>query len=186
VLRCKLKRWCISEVPEGILARRASKRLGRALGLVPVKVVFVLFRTWFNGWCSARRFQVKQAPCLFGCEFGSAEGCHDSIEHYMRCPVVANFALQRLRLPQTSVRSMVAFMCLGANIDDELLTLQLLLVYAIYSATNCLRFAKPAIDNLDEFLLQFVHQGASQSNHAQRVVHQVVTAQGFARRRRRA
>eukprot|EP00959_Pyramimonas_sp_CCMP1952_P054540 1140117-Pyramimonas_sp.AAC.1 len=58
----------------------------------PPCVRAALLRTWFNGWCTGRRFQ-QQRACIFGCALD------DSIEHYARCPVVRDFARRRLALP---------------------------------------------------------------------------------------
>ena len=170
-----------------MLARRAWRNLTHALEVAPSRFVFVLFCTWFNGWCTARRFQVKQAPCLFGCDMGSSEDCLDSIQHYAYCPIVASFASRHLCLPHAHVRNLLSFLCLRSNSDDELFVLQLLLLYAVYAATNCLRFQKPHITqaSMHEFLLQFVHQGAAQSAFAQRVVHKLVTTRGFGSQRTR-
>ena len=144
-----------------------------------------MFRTWFNGWCTARRFQVKRARCLLGCGAGSTEGCCDSIEHYACCPVMLEFATKSLNLPPALVGGLLNFLCLQSNLDSHLRTRQLLLLYACYSATNCLRFGQPhlAANSMHEFLLQYVHQGASQSASAQQVVSQYVTHSRRLRRR---
>ena len=63
---------------------------------VPPRVKAALVRTWFNGWCTGRRFQRQDCSCIFGC---SAE---DSIEHYSECRVVKDFAWRYLALPPTS------------------------------------------------------------------------------------
>ena len=188
VLRDKLKRWRIAEVPEGILARKAVKRLRLALDVVPVENVFVLCRTWFNGWCSARSFQVKQAHCLFRFLLGSGGGCNDSIEHYCHCPSVAGFASHRLHLPQANTRKMLAFMRLGGNTDDDMLTSHLLLLCAVHSATNCLRFSTASLGDarMYELLLQCVHQGANQSSSAQNIVHKLIDTRAPATSRLRA
>ena len=187
VLRTKMSRFKILGVPAGILSRRATRRIAHAFEIVPARVAIVLFRTWLNGWCTARRFQQKGVSCLFGCQCPSIHDCIDSIEHYAICPVVQQFARQSLHLPDELVGNMLGFMCLSRNTDDGILILQLLLVYAVYSATNCLRFAKPhlASNTLHEFLLQFVHQGASQSSLAQSAVHEHVTMSRATRRQRR-
>jgi len=174
VLSRKLKRWnSNSIVPEGILVRRSVRLLRGAFAIVPLKVVLVLFRAWFNGWCTARRYQVPQAACLVGCIPGSKPGCHDKIEHYAHCPVVVHFGCHVLQLPCAQVGGLINFLCLGRDVSDESRVLQMLLLYAVYSATNCLRFAKPKLGNADmkEFLLQYLHQGASQSSSAQQVLH---------------
>ena len=159
--------------------------MNRAFAIVPVRVALVLFRSFFNGWCTARRFQVKHAPCLFGCTYGSTEGCHDSIEHYAHCQVVRDFAKSSLDLPDTTVGGLLNFLCLSSNVDDETRILQLLLLYAVYSATNCMRYTSPNVSpqSMHEFLLQFVHQGASQLHSVQVVVRERVTNRRSTRRR---
>ena len=171
-LRRKLERWNKNSVPPGILVRRAARILKSADSLVPAKVVFVLFRSWLNGWCTARRFQVAQASCLLGCIPGSTAGCHDSIEHYAHCPVVTHFASHVLHLPHVQVSGLMNFLCLGRDVSDEQRVLQLLLLFAVYSATNCLRSRslKPGHHDMKELMLQYLHQGASQSSSAQQVL----------------
>ena len=185
VLRTKLKRWKLHMVPEGTLARRSARLLRAASDLVAPRVVLVLFRTWFNGWCTARRFQVRQACCLFGCRASLPDECLDSIEHYALCPVVAEFASQRLQLPASLIKNRLAFLCLNTHVDDETYVLQLLLLYAVYTASNCIRFAKPPLKvaSMQELLLQYVHQGAGQLSFPQRVVHKLVTQRRATRRR---
>ena len=155
----------------------------RTSSLVPPRVALVLFRTVFNGWCTARRFQVKEAKCLLGCDPGSRQGCHDSIEHYAHCPVVKHFAMHSLNIPQSCVGGLFNFLCMKP-VDDEVLTLQLLLAFAMYRATNCWRFARPqaAKNAMHEFLLRYVHQGASTMTSAQRVVHKYLSLRRTQRR----
>ena len=73
VLRKKLARWRIHAIPDGSLARRGSRILQRAFERAPVRVANVLFRTWLNGWCTARRFQVAHSACLFHCRVDAVE-----------------------------------------------------------------------------------------------------------------
>ena len=138
-LRRKLQRWRIVEVLPGTLSRRACLVLREACATVPLRVAIVLFRTWVNGWCTARRFQIKDAACLFQCEGGSGQGCNDSIEHYAHCPVVRAFARDTLNMPGHTVGNLLGFLCLHANFDPQTRITQHLLLYAIYSATNKLR-----------------------------------------------
>ena len=79
----------------------------------------------------------------------------------------------------------MSFLCLDLEADEEIWTLQLLLLHAVYSATNCIRFSKAPVSLtcVEELLLQFLHQGASQSSCAQRVVHKYVTARLYQRAR---
>ena len=173
-LRRRLQRWSIRCVPEGILARRAVNILQSSFDLVPNRVAVVFFRTLFNGWCTARRFQIADARCLFGCAYGKQEGCYDSIEHYAHCSIVEAFATQVMHLPSDTVGGMLNFLSLDRGVADDTRTLQLLLLYAVYAATNCIRFASPSLRSQDvhEFLLQYVPQGASGCVSTQKVVNQ--------------
>ena len=179
-----MTRWRISHVPEGTLARRAASGLNLAFKLVPPRVAHVLFRSWINGWCTARRFQVRHAPCLFACAHRSSDGCFDSIEHYAHCRTIRAFAQNVLHLSEQDVGNMQGFLCLRANVGNDERTLQLLLLYAVYTATNILRFSdRPPPEEPNELLLQLVHQGASQSSNAQQIVLRTLALQTHKRRR---
>ena len=184
VLRGKLKRWRITSVPEGTLARRACRVLRSAFTSTPVRVANVLFRTWFNGWCTARRFQKTTSTCLFHCASGSLPGCHDSIEDYAHCQVVRQFSLNTVNLPPNAVGTLQAFLGLVADVDDDTLVVQHLVVYAVYTATNRLRhgLALPSLTCISELLLQYLHQGAAQSASAQAAVQRLI-ARKYKRRR---
>ncbi len=92
-IRDRLERWYkqgrfnVRTEPEGIIARRAERRLTFSASNLPPRVHSAYFRTIWNGWCSERRFQTYIKGCRFGCG-GDAE---DSIEHYAFCPVVLEF-----------------------------------------------------------------------------------------------
>ena len=178
VLRSKLSRWRIAEIPEGTLARRACKRLKQAFDTMPVRVANVLFRTWLNGWCTARRFQMQSSKCLFRCAPGSLAGSHDSIEHYAHCPAVRDFAIHTLNLPRNVVGDLKGFLGLGTCLDPQCLVVQQLLVYAVYTATNRLRHgeAVPNLACMRELLLQYMHQGAAQSPTAQAALDKHLTS----------
>jgi len=47
-------------------------------------------KTWINGWCTSKRYQLAVKPCMFGC--GHELG--DSLEHYRCCPIVWSFYRQ--------------------------------------------------------------------------------------------
>ena len=50
-------------------------------------------KTWLNGWCTSRRYQLQVQPCHFGC--GKTQG--DQLEHYCCCPILWSFL--RLHAP---------------------------------------------------------------------------------------
>ena len=95
------------------------------------------------------------------------------------------FARHSLGLPIARVGGMITFLCLQRDMQDDVRTLQLLLLYAVYSATNCIRYCNPALSlhAMHEFLLQYVHQGASQMSSTQRVVHDLLTTTRRVRQR---
>ena len=90
--RRRLDRWQIPLL-RGWRTRRAFEVAQRLNGMVPPRIIAAIIRTWFNGWCTARRFQ-RRDLCIFGCQ------SQDSIEHYCCCPVVADFGRRHLNLEQ--------------------------------------------------------------------------------------
>ena len=149
---------------------------------MPVRVALVLYRTWVNGWCTARRFQVKEADCLLGCKPTWAERCYDSIEHYAHCPIIRQFSRESLDLPEDATGNMLVFLCLQGGHGPETLCVQQLVLYAVYTATNALRRTTGFTGQWKELLLQYVHQGAGQSAFAQQALRAHLES---ARRKRR-
>jgi hypothetical protein len=128
-LRSKLERWRLPLFPR-IRAMRAIRVLGRLRRLVPPRVLAAVLRTWYNGWCTKRRFQGK-GECLFGCTCGE-----DSIDHYMRCACLHAYGQSRLRLARADnpLELSLNFMLLAPTsaITDEVLSRRALLMAAAY------------------------------------------------------
>ena len=166
-LRRRLKRWKF-QTPIGIICRRATTKIGIIFSLVSPRVAAVVFRTWLNGWCTGRRFQNPALKCQLAC----SPNADDSIEHYMRCPVVAGFSQACLHLDANTGDIAQSFMCLDKNEDDGTVVLRALLVYATYCATNGMRHssARGSSLNMQELLLQHVHQGTYNHSCSQHVV----------------
>jgi hypothetical protein len=92
-LRHKLARWHLP-LHGGRRVERAIAVLGRLRRLVPPRVQAALLRTWFNGWCTKRRFQQAEgSSCMLGCLHGQ-----DSVEHYSTCRHVFAYGASKLRL----------------------------------------------------------------------------------------
>ena len=129
-LRRKLARWQLPIFPR-VAATRALLVMARLRRLVQPRVIAAVIRTWFNGWCTSRRFQ-QQGSCIFGCRYGE-----DAVQHYLQCGVLHGFAAQRLRLVspvEPQQRRLAALLLLPRNsLDDVALTLRALLVAAAYS-----------------------------------------------------
>ena len=146
---------------------------------MPPRVSAAVLRTFWNGWCTKRRFQ-QRGPCLLGCTSFSAE---DSIEHYECCPVTLDFAhrilglemhtchnravygRRRIPLPGVAGRAHVGKLtALGLNLapaTDDLLILRALWCYAVYRTTNEIRQCPCATPEVaGDLLRQFAHEGA--------------------------
>ena len=128
-LRKKLERWRLPLFPR-IRAMRAARVMGRLRSLVPPRVLAAVLRTWFNGWCTLRRFHGR-GDCLFGCTCGE-----DSIDHYMRCARLHAYGQSRLRLARADnpLQLSLNFMLLAPTsaITDEVLSRRALLMAAAY------------------------------------------------------
>ena len=160
----RLRRWT-TLVPDGVLARRALRYVKAAFEQVPRRVALVLLRSLFNGWCTARRFQVTGSSCLFHCSMRHSDLQEDSIEHYAHCPVVVDFARRTLHMSNDASGTTTSFLCLDRDTPEDVRILQLLLLYAVYSATNTLRHScePPSAQHVPSMLMQFVKQGAQGS-----------------------
>ena len=137
-VRAKLCRWNLAGVPN-ITANRCTRTLDHLGRLVPPRVCAAVWKTIWNGWTTARRYQ-KKGNCLLCCGGRYAE---DSIEHYARCSVVREVGRTFLGMQQSSYDKWLGnFITLGVNsckVDDNMLTLRAVLVYAIFRTTNQLR-----------------------------------------------
>ena len=142
-MREKLSIWRVQLFPR-LRATRALEVLKRLRRLVPPRVVAATLRTWFNGWCTARRFQGRDS-CLFGCRLGE-----DSVHHYLRCGRLQDFGTARLRLPseeRPEARTLAALMLQpGSSMNDEMLTRRALLVAAAYRLHCAHRRGRPFSD----------------------------------------
>ena len=157
-LRSKLQRWPLPLYPR-LRASRAAAVTRRLRKLVPPRVLSAVLRTWFNGWCTQRRFQAK-GSCLFGCKFGE-----DALEHYIRCTKLHSHAKTRMRLPMhLAVEDRgLSFMLLDSPslLPDPQLTLRALLLTAAYRLHCNLRLRQAFTD--DEVLRRALDQACKES-----------------------
>ena len=157
-LRSKLERWPLPLFPR-LRATRAAAITCRLRKLAPPRVLAAVLRTWFNGWCSQRRFQAK-GRCLFGCSLGE-----DSIEHYMRCSKLHLHARDRLKLPLHMANDArgLSFMLLDSPsmLPDAQLTIRALLLAAAYGLHCKLRQQAPFAD--DETLRRALDQAIKEA-----------------------
>ena len=167
-IRKKLDRWNLHGIPN-ITANRCALAFHKLKKLVPPRVVAAVWKTMWNAWTTARRFQ-KVGSCLLCC--GSAMG-EDSIEHYARCSstihVGKSFVGLRDTHPSTWLGNFVALGLCKGSVDDKTLTLRAVLIYAVFRSTNYLRNnPTTSVDVVKDMLQQFAkeavrgHPGATQ------------------------
>jgi len=141
----KLARWKLPS-PLGTLARRARKRAQWLSKLVAPRVLATIFRTWWNGWCTARRFQ-KIGKCVFGC----SPRADDSIEHYMWCPFTTQMA-SRLGI-SVGRYGPEFFLCLARGMTEREVTTMSVIVYSVFRASSLYReLLAPSADRVHDAL----------------------------------
>ena len=157
-LRQKLSKWSLPLFPR-LRAMRAARLLPRLQRLAPPRVVSAVIRTWYNGWCTRRRFQ-QRGQCIFGCSLGA-----DAVEHYICCSRLLRHGEQRLRLPPptTFADRGVSFLLLEprSNLPTDVLIRRALLLAAAYRLHCRLRHGAPIVD--DEVLQRALTQAVKES-----------------------
>ena len=143
-LRKRLDRFPSTTFPR-IKTQRAMQVLTRLEKLVPPRVHASILRTWWNGWLTARRFQLTTSAdrcCIFGC----AGGGDDSLEHYASCAEVWKFSkkyLGRAAPPGPPTARREAFLLLQPRQEDRGLAQDALRVAAVYAVLNKVRNIQP-------------------------------------------
>ena len=127
-MRWKIRRWNLP-IPLGRLSRRLPKRLAAMHKLTTPRVQAAAFRTLWNGWTTASRFQ-QSGTCVLGCS-PSAE---DRIEHYAHCPFFRDLVTGWLGV-RTQLVSLVGFLLAADGMSDKKICLMSIAVYAMHRAT---------------------------------------------------
>ena len=185
-MRHKIVRWRVPGLP-----RRHVDTFFRHLAvlrpILPPRVMAAIFGTVWNRWTTARRFQ-QSRPCLLGC----SPSAQDSIEHYAHCAIVRQAASSLLDLQLRAAPHALGDFLLLTTMPSELPLPTLLgrmsiLVYAVYSCTNALRFGPsgmPAPDTVG-MLNQAIFNGAQGHAGAEKLLREVWRRQETGRRVRR-
>lgn len=141
----KLTRWDVDGFPR-VRVRRFLRILPRIASSCPPRVAAAVWRAQWNGWTTQRR--MRTAPGAHGlcsdCVFRCGRGQADSIEHYAHCPVVADFAGRRLRLPRAATprQRLACFLLLDGTLefaDVEEVRRRAVLTAAVYQVANAVR-----------------------------------------------
>ena len=165
----KLERWQL-DGNSRILADRVLPRLQDLRKMVPPRVQAAAFSTLWNRWTTTRRFQQVTSPhtgCLLGC---AATRDLDSIEHYLRCPVVIEAAKVKLGMHLTPETSWDHLLLAGSVPDgqhaESWWARCALVLYATYRTTNAARHQGAMSPHTAiAALKQAFYEGAK--NHAQ-------------------
>ena len=179
-IRAKLTRWHLAGI-ERHTAERCARLLQRLAKLVPPRVAHAVWRTMWNGWTSARRFQQPSHHCHLCCNSGAMQ---DSIEHYAMCKVTGDLCTGFVGLsPVHYSRQLGNFVVLGVNygkVDDATLVKRAVVVYAIYRATNHLRHApSTSHDFIKDLIVQFARESVKGHVPATRMLEARVGASTF-------
>jgi hypothetical protein len=164
-IRQKFERWKFGHLYPAELSRLMAARIPSLRGKVTPRVLSALFKTWWNGWTTSKRFQKNEA-CLFGC----CSRCDtDAIEHYSLCPQT-NALRQVLHLP-VSFNSLAGFLLTIRHMSDVELVLGALTVYAVYSAVNTLRHtARMRSEHIPDMLIEFCKLGTMGHSHSLKIL----------------
>ena len=142
-------------------ADRTTKRLAKLAHLTAPRVGSAVFNTIFNRWTTTKRYQLKVHACRFGCGFLNG----DSIEHYCRCPVTRGVCRRFLNINPSHCASLHGFtLCSHAIRNRDVLTMQALLIYGVYSAFNAIKMHGNGFTNsttAHECICQKIREGVS-------------------------
>ena len=119
----KFTRW-FSEQDAQMFAGRANHLVQAVYSQVPPCVLYCLINTWFNGWCTSRRFQVS-GKCLLDAQCAG----EDSLEHYAICSYHWKVFSKRLRR-SCHPYSISRFFGLDADTIDDMV-LHVCHIYAV-------------------------------------------------------
>ena len=173
-VRHKLSIWKLS-IPAGICERRFLANQARLAGLVPPRVHAACWRAAWNGWCIDYRFRNMEGrwwtkPCVLNC----TAGAEDRIEHYCQCPHVIQFARHCLGI-ENQACSLARFLLVDSGMSAYALTLQALLVYAVYRTTNAARHSDSlSPQHIYDMLEEFIKGAARGHDNASRVLHEAL------------
>ena len=96
----------------------------------------------------------------------------DSIEHYLRCPIVLDTARRRLNLHYSGPQSWLCCLLASEGTERESVLARIaILVYATYRTTNAARHSSPlAVEESRHALSQSIYEGARGHSRATRFV----------------
>jgi hypothetical protein len=164
-IRHKIKRWGL-QIPLGSLCRRLVRRLQLLQGLTTPRVQSAVFRTMWNGWATAARFQTEK-PCVLGCSVRAL----DRIEHYACCPFARHLLIDWMGL-DSRLANLAGFLLALDSMSQDHLTLMSIVVYAMHRATAHFRRAPTSSPTVVNDFLRHMCQRAVSGHRSQFVLDQ--------------
>ena len=139
-IRDKLRRWKLDE-PIGIVGCRTQPRMVELSSLVPPRVLACVFRTIWNGWCTAARFQ-REAQCVMN----FPETALDKIEHYAHCKFTRWLAYHMFGCSAHKI-NLASFLLMSRRMPRGDLVRMSTMVFSVYTVTNKYRSACRTTEN---------------------------------------
>ena len=128
---------------------------------MPPRVLAAAWRTIWNGWCTAARFQ-KRAPCVLGC----GNGAQDRIEHYANCDFLRWVAKAAFGICPSKV-TLAHFLLLEDGMETVDCIKSALLAYTMYMVTNAYRGQERVIAEEVKDSLVYTLRGAARDSRVQ-------------------
>ena len=104
--------------------------------IVAPRVAAAAWGMVWNRWCTARRREQREDPCLFGCGRGA-----DSVEHYIGCEVGRAVGRRMLRLDGDYDCRKRCLLGVTLFTSDREQACWAILVYGLHMATNSRRYS---------------------------------------------
>ena len=161
-IRHKASRWRLAGLP-GPTARRIHKNLHRLKAIAPPRVRAAVLSTLFNRWTTDRRMRSLRA-CNNGCRMGCPRSAQDSLEHYVHCDIIRQWAERRL--PGTSPQQAKEQWMLATAMTDDQLGRAAIIVYVAYRTTQHVRHVSgPTPEYIRHYMNQMLHEAIRDSSH---------------------
>ena len=177
-------KWRLSGLP-GRTSRRIYLNLQRLRGLAPPRVRSAVLGTIFNRWTTDRRMRhlvARSGKCRLQC----SETAADSIEHYVHCPVVGEWASRRLHL---DARAMcMDHWLLAIHLSDSMLVRITAAIYVVYRTTQHVRNQTNIRDvaaYINHYMNQMLYEATRDDDIFRRLCGLGALTEGRARKRRR-
>ena len=117
---------------------RTLRTIERSLKLVgnvlPPRVWFALYRAWWNGWCTPRRFQQTSSCC-----FCVSENGEQSLKHFAFCSTIRSFFCDKLNIALSEYSPQFFYAAPRGSRSEAFILRCALCLHSVYKLFNDLR-----------------------------------------------